>query len=125
MVWKRFLERVRAGAEVEDAAALEGILPGEIDSYLDRTPTRRRALAAAEAAFRVDMTRVLSDAAQVKQSISAAQALLKRKLPNRNQLRLDFERGPIAITLDMPDNTRENADTPTEGSTDPVRTEPC
>lgn len=108
MSWRRFLDNVRAGLEPLDAAALEGVLPDGLDTYLDKTKKRRKQLAKAEAEFRKEMTQIVSEAAAVKRDAKSAQWLLKRKVPPERapQLSLQFD-GPAKLTLDMPDNGRE------------------
>lgn len=107
MSWKKVLEGVRSGLEVGDACALVGVLPDEIDGYLDASPRRRRELARVEAEFRREMVGVVVEAVQIKRDSKSAQWLLKRKLPDRNQMQLKFEgQAPVTLTLDMPDNGR-------------------
>jgi len=104
--FEAFLQHVRDGATVDDAAALCDVLPDELDAEMAREPDARRRLARAEAEFRARMTRVLRDAAEVNRAVTAARHFLTRA-PRDTQLRLDFA-GPAVVRLTMPDNGREN-----------------
>lgn len=124
MAWRKVLKSVREGLEIEDAFARLGILPDEIDPYLDQKPHRRRQILRAEAEFRAKMTEIVSESATVRRDSKSAQWLLKRKVKERNQMTLKFE-GPTAatLTLDLPTNGRETdaKSETTAGPTDPIR----
>lgn len=106
--------------EVEDAFALEDILPEEIDTYLDEASTRRRQLRKAEAEFKQSLTAVLVEAIEIRKDTKSAQFFLKRATKDRNQLSLRFEgSAPATLTLEMPDNGRTSE--AAARTTDPIR----
>lgn len=119
MSWKKVLEGVRTGLELEDAFARVGILPDEIEPYLDRRKNRRRHLARAQAEFKLDMTQIVKESAEIKRNAQSAQFFLRRKEQPRNQLSLRFEsEGPATLELELPENGRTNEATPPTGTTD-------
>lgn len=100
-----FLEYLSQGASIEDAAALVGVLPPELDAWLDQVPDARRQVARAEAKFRLTMTAVVVECAQVRRSVQAARHFLARPARS-NQLTLNFANTPAKVELDLPDNGR-------------------
>ena len=101
-----FLDLLREGVLQEDAAALLDVLPNELPALLAEVPDAERKIAKAEAEFRRSMTRVLVDVAQVRQSVTAARALLARKDAGK-QMTLSFNPGE-GFSLDMPGNGRQS-----------------
>lgn len=106
--FRKFLEHVENGLSAEDSAALTcGVLPAEFEGWLETFENGRRELVKAEAKFRLRMTTVMVDAAEIKRSVTAAAHFLKRKEPNRAQMSIDFSgSGPAKLVLEMPDNGR-------------------
>lgn len=99
-----FLDHLRAGLAEDDAAALVDVLPEDLDAWLATVPDARRQMAKAQAEFRLRMTRVLVDCAEVTRSVTAARHFLQRPVRSK-QLELDFA-GKATVVLDLPDNGR-------------------
>lgn len=101
-----FLDHLRSGLSEEDAAALVGLLPDELDGWLAGVPDAKRQVLRAQAEFRARMTRVLVEAAEVNRSVTAAKHYLTRPARER-QLKLDFTPADnVTVTLDLPPNER-------------------
>lgn len=82
-----------------------GVLPPELDAWLDQVPEGRRQIARAEARFRLMMTAVVVEGAQVRRSVQAARHFLARPARS-NQLTLQFGSLPTKVAVDLPSNGR-------------------